>query len=119
MTTKLSVALAFVVLMSVVVLGNATATTEPAVQINIRVKLTDTSLTMSRYDARRGWGGIFIVKNLGKKPHVLDVGGLQTKTIKPGGTGRLEASFETRGRYPFQVTLNSAGVKHKGIFVVR
>jgi cupredoxin-like protein len=118
MRTKFLLGLATVAALTAIVVPTSTATTEPAVQITINVTLTDTTITMSRLTARRGWGGHFVIRNIGKKPHIVDIGGLRTGTIRPGGKAVIKASFETRGRYPFRVILNSAGAKHTGFFRV-
>lgn len=118
MRTRLLLALASVALLTAIVVPVGTATTEPAIQITIKVTLTDSSITMSRLTAKRGWGGHFVIRNLGKKPHSLDIGGLRTSAIPPGGKAVIKASFETRGAYPFRVILNSSGPKHSGTFRV-
>jgi len=118
MRTKLLLALACVVALTTIVVPAGTATTEPAYQITIKVTVTDSTITMSRLSARRGWGGIFVIRNLGKKPHSVDIGGLRTRVIRPGRKAVIEASFETRGSYPFRVILNSVGPKHAGTFRV-
>ena len=118
MRTKLLLGLATVAALTAIVAPTSTATTEPAVQITIKVTLTDSTITMSRLTAKRGWGGHFVIRNTGKKPHSVDIGGLRTGKIRPGGRAVIKASFETRGRYPFRVILNSSGAKHTGIFRV-
>ena len=118
MRTKLLLGLASVVTLMAIVVPAGTATTEPAIQITIKVTLTDSSISMSRLTARRGWGGHFVIRNIGNKPHSVDIGGLRTGKIKPGGKAVIKASFETRGKYPFKVILNSSGAKHTGFFRV-
>jgi hypothetical protein len=118
MKTKLLVGLAAAAVLTAIVAPVGTATTEPAIQITIRVTLTDSSISMSRLTAKRGWGGHFVIRNVGKKSHSVDIGGLRTAAIKPGGKAVIKASFETRGKYPFKVILNSSGSKHTGIFRV-
>ena len=116
---SLTLIVGLVAAVTIFAVGNAAATTAPAIQISINVSLTDTSIKLSRYDARRGWGAVFTVRNLGKKPHSFDIGGLQTKVIQPGSIGRVGAAFEERGKFPFKVVLNSAGTTHAGVFTVR
>ena len=118
MRTKLLLGLATAAVLTAIVVPVGTATTEPAIQITIKVTLTDSTITMSRLTARRGWGGHFVIRNVGKKPHSVDIGGLRTAAIKPGGRAVIKASFETRGKYPFKVILNSSGAKHSGFFRV-
>jgi hypothetical protein len=101
--------------------GSATTepvTTQPAIQITISVVVTDSQIRMSRLSARRGWGGHFVIRNRGKKPHSVDIGGLRTAAIKPGRKATIKASFDERGSYPFRVILNNAGRKHQGVFRV-
>ncbi len=93
---------------------NEPATTQPAVQITIRVVVTDSAIKMSRLSAKRGWGGHFVIRNRGKKPHSVDIGGLRTAAIKPGRKATIKASFDERGSYPFSVVLNSAGAEARG-----
>jgi hypothetical protein len=97
---------------------SATATTRPINIINIRVNVTDFALSMTQYRARRGYGVHFIVTNRGKVPHKVDIGGLVTPVLAPGKRAKVSASLEERGRFPYKVTLNSAGVKHAGWFIV-
>jgi hypothetical protein len=118
MKAKLLLGLATAAVLTAIVAPVGTATTEPAIQITIKVTLTDSSISMSRLTAKRGWGGHFVIRNVGKKPHSVDIGGLRTAAIKPGGKAVIKASFETRGKYPFKVILNSSGSKHTGIFRV-
>lgn len=95
----------------------APATTQPTIQITVNVKVSEAGLVFSRDRARRGWGVHFDVRNVGKKPHRVDIGGLVTPVIKPGGKARVSATLEERGKYPYKVTLNPAG-KSSGFFLV-
>jgi hypothetical protein len=97
---------------------SAAATTRPINILNVRVTVTDSALTMSHYRAHRGWGAHFIVTNRGRLPHRVDIGGLLTPVLAPGRRAKVSASLEERGRFPFKVTLNSAGRKHAGWFIV-
>ena len=93
------------------------ATTAPTIQISVTVRVSDTGVIFSRYRARRGWGVHFDVRNVGRKPHRVDIGGLVSPVIKPGGKARVSAVLEERGKYPFKVTLNAGG-KSSGFFIV-
>ena len=95
----------------------APTTTAPTIQINVTVRVSDNGVIFSRYRARRGWGVHFNVTNVGKKLHRVDIGGLVTPVIKPGGKARVSANLEERGKYPYKVTLNPAG-KSSGFFIV-
>ena len=103
---------------AVTVLPAATATTAPTINIDINVTVTDSAVKFARYRARRGWGVDFIVTNRGRKPHKLVIGGLPTPVLRPGKKAMVRAVMEERGRYPFSVTVNAAGAKHKGWFIV-
>jgi hypothetical protein len=115
---KLLLALTSVAALTAVVVPSGTATTQPAIQITIRVTVTDSAIKMSRLTARRGWGGHFVIRNRGKKPHSVDIGGLRTAAIKPGRKATIKASFDERGSFPFSVILNRSGPKHAGTFRV-
>lgn len=103
---------------ALVALPSATATTAPAVQVTIKVTVTDKGITMSRLQARRGWAPHFVVRNLGTKPYAVDIGGLLTGPIKPGTKKTVSASLEERGTYPFKVLISPASKKHSGVFRV-
>src|SRR4051812_25923879 len=109
MKNRLILAVVTVLAVAAALVPVATAarqTTQPAVQIKVNVVITDTGIRFDRLAARRGWGVHFIVKNAGKKPHKLDIGGLVTKVLKPGKSGMLLAALEERGRFAWKVTLN-------------
>jgi hypothetical protein len=78
-------------------------TTSPGYNFKIVVVITDGGVTLSRSLAKRGWLAHFVIHNHGKKPHVFDIGGLKTKPIGPGKTGRLGSYLDTRGQYPYKV----------------
>jgi hypothetical protein len=115
--TKALVVLVAAVAVTAVAGGGASATTNPAVQITIKVTVTDSGVKMSQYTARRGWGAHFVIRNNGKKAHVVDIGGLRTHAIKPGRRAVIKASLETRGKYPFGLVVN-ANTKQSGFFRV-
>jgi hypothetical protein len=88
-------------------------TTSPGYNFRIEVALTDTSITLSRSLAKRGWLAHFVIHNRGKRAHVFDIGGLRTKRIAPGGTAKLGSYLDTRGQYPYKVDN-----KRRGFFTV-
>ena len=110
--------LAVVAIAGLVVMPSATATTAPAVQVTIRVTVTDTGIKMSTYTARRGWAAHFVVRNLGSRPYAVDIGGLLTGPIGPGKRKTVSASLEERGTYPFKVIVRNPTKKHSGVFRV-
>lgn len=97
--------------------GGASATTVPAAIIPVKVTVTDTGLVFSRLRARRGWGVHFNIVNKSKKPVQVDIGGLQSPLLQPGGKGRVSASLDERGRYPYEV-VGTTVAKQKGFFTV-
>jgi hypothetical protein len=59
----------------------------------------------------------FVVRNVGKQPHAVDIGGLQTGVIRPGKKKTVSASLEERGTYPYKV-VGGASSRQSGIFRV-
>jgi Cupredoxin-like domain len=113
----LPLAVAAVAAVAASLLPSASATTAPTIIITVRVNVTDSAIRFSQLRVRRGWGVHFVVRNGGKRPHRVDIGGLVTPVIQPGKRGRVSASLEERGRYPFRVTLNGTP-RQKGFFIV-
>ena len=99
-------------------LPSATATTAPAVQVTIKVTVSDHGIKMSQYTARRGWAAHFVVRNTGSKTYAVDIGGLLTGPIAPGKRKTVSASLEERGTYPYKVVLKPVPKKYLGIFRV-
>ena len=93
------------------------ATTAPAVQITIRVTVTDHGITMSQYTARRGWAAHFVVRNAGTRPYAVDIGG-RSGPISPGKRKTVSASLEERGKFPFKVLLEARAQEVLGVFRV-
>ena len=90
------------------------ATTSPGYNFKITVTVTDSEVVLSRSLAKRGWLAHFVVTNKGKQTHVFDIGGLKTKPLKPGATGKVGAYLDTRGQYPIKVDN-----KKRGLFTVQ
>jgi hypothetical protein len=95
----------------------ASATTQPSFIIDIRVTMSDSAVKLSRTQAYRGWGVNFIVRNVGKKPHKFQIGGLQTPALAPGGRFKLEVNLELRGKVVYRDQLNR-GPRTRGVFRV-
>ena len=87
-------------------------TTSPGYNFRIDVTLTDSSITLSRTVAKRGWLAHFVIVNKGKKTHVFDIGGLK-RSVPAGKTGKLGAYLDTRGQYKYRVD-----GKYRGSFTV-
>jgi hypothetical protein len=47
----------------------------------------------------------------------VDIGGLESPVLQPGGKGRVSASLDERGRYPYQVVGTKVATQ-KGWFTV-
>lgn len=90
------------------------ATTSPGYNFKITVTVTDGDIVLSRSIAKRGWLAHFVVTNKGKKTHVFDVGGLHTKPLKPGATGKVGAYLDDRGQYKIKID-----GKQRGLFTVQ
>ena len=115
--TSLRLVVAVAVVVAVVAAPTASATTAPAILLEVKVTVTNDGIAFSRLRARRGWAAHFNVTNRSNRPLQVDIGGLQTRVLKPGQKGRVSASFESRGRYPYLV-VGSTSPKQKGWFVV-
>ena len=118
MRTRLLLLLAVAAVAALALLPSATATTAPAVQVTIKVTVSDHGITMSKYTARRGWAAHFVVRNTGSKPYAVDIGGLLTGPIAPGKKKTVSASLEERGAYPYKVVLTPVPKKYTGVFRV-
>jgi hypothetical protein len=116
--TRILVYVAAAMIISVSLASSAAATTAPTVTVKVQVRVSDNALTMSTYRARRGWGADFVVRNVGRKPHKFEIGELSTRLLRPGAKGVVRSILELRGRYPYKVTVNPGGPKHKGWFIV-
>jgi hypothetical protein len=116
MKKKVLLALALVSAVAALAVPAGLATTEPALNVTIVVKITDKNVVFSSSVVRRGWRAHFLIKNLGKKPHTIDIGGLRTKSIKPGSQAKLGAELEDRGRFPYKV--DGGGPRYVGFFSV-
>ena len=81
----------------------AVATTSPAYNFTIVVKITDKGVILDRSVAKRGWLAHFTILNKTRHPVRFEVGGLKTKPIQPGKKARLGAYLDTRGQYPYKV----------------
>ena len=95
---------------------SALATTAPAVSVKILVTVSDNAATFSTQGGRRGWAAHFTVKNVGKKPHRFEIGGLKSKLLKPGELGRIGAYLEDRGAFEWKV--DQGGPHLQGFFKV-
>ena len=89
------------------------ATTAPGYNFKITVTVTDNEVILSRSVAKRGWRAHFVIRNKGRQTHVLDVGGLKTKPLKPGASAKLGAYLDQRGQYPIKLDR-----KVRGFFTV-
>jgi hypothetical protein len=117
MARKLIAVLIATVALAAGLAGSGSATTVPAAIIPIKVTVTDAGIVFSKLRARRGWGVHFNIFNKSTKPTQFDIGGLQSPVLPPGGRGRVSASLEERGRYPYEI-VGTTVAKQKGFFTV-
>jgi hypothetical protein len=103
-------------LVAALAVPSAMATTAPAVSVKILVTVSDKAVTFSKNGGRRGWAAHFTVKNVGTKPHQIDIGGLKSAVIKPGKTGKIGAYLEDRGAFAWKV--DKGGPHLQGFFKV-
>ena len=96
------------------------ATTAPAYNFPIRVLVTNKAVTLDRSVAKRGWLAHFLIQNRSSQTIRFEVGGLVSKPVLPGKSGKLGSFLDTRGRFTYHVE-NSAKKPLKnraGLFVV-
>jgi hypothetical protein len=117
MQSRRILALAVAMVVVTVVLQSASATTAPSYTINVRVSLSDTGVKLNTTQAYRGWGANFIVRNVGRKPHKFEIGGLATPALAPGKKHVIEADLVLRGRVAYRDPLNP-GPRSRGFFKV-
>jgi hypothetical protein len=132
---RLKTTLAFAALSAIALVPAANGvtrpnTTEPDEYVRVNVTISDTKITMNDYEASRGEGVDFYVKNIGKKPHNFRlVGenaiglareGLGTPILLPRKTWVLQVFMDIRGDLPFRSTLKADAKKPgmKGTFTV-
>jgi hypothetical protein len=110
---------ALVVVSAVVVAAPAgsLATTSPAYNFPVHVTITNKGVLLDRSDAKRGWLAHFFIKNKSSATVRFEIGGLTSKPVKPGQTGKLGAYMELRGQYTYHVeNSQKAPLKNKGGF---
>lgn len=117
MARKLMVVMVASLALAAAFSGGASATTVPAAIIPVKVTITDSGIVFSKLRARRGWGVHFDIVNKSTKPAQVDIGGLQSPVLAPGAKGRVSASLDERGRYPYLV-VGAKTAKQKGWFTV-
>ena len=117
--------------------GAGPATTEPTEEIPVKVTISDRGITMTPKTGTRGAVALFVVSNVGKKPHSFAVGegaggvalqanveykkGLATRVIKPGGKRQVLLIFlDFRGELPYHSTVpaDAKNPRMKGVFTI-
>ena len=73
--------------------GTARATTGPAPYAIVNVRVTDQRITLSKMGVHDVTYVDFLVRNAGKVPHNFGIGGLASRTVRPGQTVHLIVSF--------------------------
>ena len=97
--------------------GTARATTGPAPYAIVNVRVTDQRITLSKVGVHDVTYVDFLVRNAGKVPHNFGIGGLASKSVKPGQTVHLIVSFPVYGKYRYSCTLKCTR-KMRGSFQV-
>ena len=96
------------------------ATTSPAYNFAINVKVTNGGVILDRSAAKRGWLAHFVIHNRSKQTIRFEIGGLVSKPVRPGKNGKLGSFLDTRGQYTYHV--ENAAKKplpnRSGLFVV-
>lgn len=83
----------------------------------IRVAMTDHGFRFSRTSVRRGTTVVFTIRNVGTKPHNVDVVGVgRSAIIQPGRSTKLRVVFRRAGRY--QVVSDVPGQLQHGLVAV-
>jgi len=111
------------VLLAVAALASAApafATTGPGQRVNVTVLIDEKNGFRMTDQARMYRGAIvtFQVYNNGTKPHNFALLGRKTKLIKPRKWGKFTVTLLTRGRFPFQSTLDKGRPGFKGYYEV-
>jgi hypothetical protein len=98
----------------------AFATTGPGQRVNITVTIYEKDGFRITDQARMFRGAIvtFQVYNNGTKLHNFTLLGKKTRMIKPRKWGKFTVTLLTRGRFPFQSTLDKGRPGFKGYFEV-
>jgi hypothetical protein len=101
----------------VVAPGGSLATTSPAYNFPVHVVITNKSVVLDRSAAKRGWLAHFFITNKSSGTIRFEIGGLTSKPVKPGQTGKLGAYMELRGQYSYHVeNPKKTPLKDKGGF---
>lgn len=117
--------------------GARPLTTEPTMEIPVTVTLSDRGITVNPKVGTRGAVALFVVSNVGKKPHSFGVGegkggvalqanisfkkGLATRVIKPGGKRQVLLIFlDYRGTLPYHSTVpaDAKNPRMRGVFTI-
>jgi plastocyanin len=85
--------------------GTALATTGPAPYAIVNVRLTDQRITLSKAGVHDVTYVDFIVRNVGKLSHNFRIGGLASKSARPGQTVHLVVAFPAYGTYRYSCSL--------------
>jgi hypothetical protein len=109
-------------------------TTGPRSNVEVYIKITEKGISMVAFESInatgepalvmassvvRGQRAVFIVRNLGKKPHDFALLGKKTRTLSPGGKAQFAVNLLTRGAFPFESTLDKGKTGFRGRFIVR
>jgi hypothetical protein len=79
------------------------STTAPGYNFTINVYITNKGVILDRSVAKRGWLAHFLIHNHSSKTVQFEVGGLKSKKIPPGKTGKVGAYLDDRGQFDYKV----------------
>lgn len=83
----------------------ALATTGPNPYAIVNVRLTDQRITLSKQRVHDVTYVDFLVRNAGKLQHNFRIGGLASKSVRPGQTVHLIVAFPAYGAYRYSCSL--------------
>lgn len=87
--------------------GAARATTGPAPHVLVRVKLTDSRITLSKYRVADVTYVDFYLHNAGRRTHNFVIGTQRSMTLRPGERLHFFVSFPVFGFYRFRSTVHA------------
>jgi len=89
-----------------VVTGVAYATTGPAPHTLVNVRISDTSIRLSKNKVRNVTFVDFYLHNVGKLRHNMRIGRETSVAVRPGQRVHFYVGFPVYGWYPYKVTLH-------------
>ena len=99
----IAVVAALALVLAFVLAAGSGATTSPAYNFPVNVNVTNAGVILDRSAAKRGWLAHFLIHNRSKQTIRFEIGGLVSKPVLPGKSGKLGSYLETRGQYTYHV----------------